>query len=464
VLWRNGLPWRLRAGYLLSVRGKVRSERTLLCQEHDHGHLQSEGCSVQLKRGSILAGRYRIDQLIGIGGTGMVYAATHVSSGARAALKVIRELTTRPERIAQEVRIAANLTHPNIVRAHDVFEDEGCTVVVYELCHGCSLAQALRQGALSPAQACAVVLSVLDGLAVAHAANVLHRDLKPQNIMLAVTPDGSVVPKLLDFGIAKDLSQTQGITVTQQSLGTPKYMSPEQIRSEKLGPQSDIFSLGAVLFECVTGSSPFDADSTAASLAAVLEREVLPDERLPPALWMIVARALSKRSYERYQTCAEFTADLERTAIAPRDAAPQLLEQIPIAPLPALEEEEVLVKASVSNIDSPQHRRNVRPALALGAGVAAVITLGLIVAAPAKMRISALRTRASVERTEASQWAAPSSGTVERVMTIVTPPPSNQVPARVPQGRGSGVPRTPTTKGTTKAAVASTGIARTPGF
>jgi eukaryotic-like serine/threonine-protein kinase len=434
----------------------------LLCEERDHGHLQSQGRGVQLKRGSIVASRYRIDQLIGIGGTGKVYAATHVSSGARAALKVIRELTTRPERIAQEVRIAGTLTHTNIARAHDVFNDDGCTVVVYELCHGCSLADVLKRGPLSAAQACATVLSALEGLSVAHTANVLHRDLKPQNIMLAVAPDGTVVPKLLDFGIAKDLTQTHGITVTQQSLGTPKYMSPEQIRSEKLGPPSDIFSLGAVLFECLTGESPFQADSTAASLAAVLERDVLPDERIPPALWMVIARALSKRSYERYQTCAEFAADLERTAIVARDAIPQVLREIPLAPLSALDDLEPLIESAIVSAPEPTIMQNRGRALLISGSVVGAVVIGTLAYEPVRSRVPEVRTRAIVEPASL-EWEATSTSANTKIEVV---PPTMATASSTGQARAlPGHPKVPHAPAS-KTATSSTapGVARNPGF
>jgi serine/threonine-protein kinase len=189
-----------------------------------------------------------------------------------------------------------------------------------ELLRGESLAQHLKaRGRLDVREALAIAVPILSGLGHAHAEGIVHRDVTPANVFLAVDPDGQVTPKLIDFGIAK-LPAAGNHTLDGRVLGTPRYMAPEQIRGQALDGRADLFSLAVVLYEAITGSCPFDAGSPSASLAAVLEAEVDPDPQIEPRVWLELARALGKRPYERHATAAAF-AEALRLAVGETDAS-----------------------------------------------------------------------------------------------------------------------------------------------
>ncbi|HWL86430.1 MAG TPA: serine/threonine-protein kinase, partial [Polyangiaceae bacterium] len=221
-----------------------------------------------------------------------------------------------------EARLGAMLTHRNIVRIFDLVEEpDGALVLVMELLRGETLRRHLKnKGPLPADEAISIMLPVLSALEHAHEMGIIHRDIKPANIFLAIDPDGQVTPKLLDFGIAK-IPQGGVQTLDGRVLGTPRYMSPEQIRSEStIDGRSDIFGMGAVLVEMLTGQSPFFAETPSASLASVLETQLDPDPRIEPRLWLVLQRALAKRPYERYAHCAEFAQSL-RDAVGVADHA-----------------------------------------------------------------------------------------------------------------------------------------------
>ncbi|MFT3774454.1 MAG: protein kinase [Minicystis sp.] len=209
-----------------------------------------------------LMGRYRLEEVVGRGAMGEVYAATHVASGERAAVKVLQAILADDpdlkERFFREGRIASQLSSPNIVRVLDVGDDgAGVPYIAMELLSGRDLAAYLRQQDHLDAPAVAEVLrEVGRGLAAAHGAGVVHRDLKPQNIFGAEQADGRSVWKVLDFGVSK-LRDTHGTLTHAAVVGTPGYMSPEQARGGEIDHRSDIFALGAVAYRAVTGRPPF---------------------------------------------------------------------------------------------------------------------------------------------------------------------------------------------------------------
>ncbi|WP_394833688.1 serine/threonine protein kinase [Pendulispora rubella] len=275
-----------------------------------------------------LGGKYILIRRIALGGMGQIWIARNEMTDAEVALKVLRadidkRIQVEP-RFRHEARLGAMLCHRNIVRIFDLVEEpDGSLVLVMELLRGETLRRHLKKkGPLSAEEAIAILLPVLSALEHAHEMGVVHRDIKPANIFLAVDPDGHVVPKLLDFGIAKVPQGGNGVqTLDGRVLGTPRYMSPEQIRSEaNIDGRSDVFSLGAVMMEMLTGQSPFVAETPSASLASVLETLLDPDPRIDPRLWLVLQRALAKRPYERYAHCAELAQAL-REAIGVSDHA-----------------------------------------------------------------------------------------------------------------------------------------------
>src|SRR5262245_34406768 len=227
-----------------------------------------------------IAKKYVVLRRIGQGGMGAVWIARNELTGAEVALKVLRPdgkqdaIKDVVERFRYEARLGSMLRHRSITRVFDMIEEpDGTLVLVMELLRGETLQSLLRrQERLGTREAVAIAVPILAALEHAHENGIVHRDVKPANIYLAVEPDGHVIPKLLDFGIAKVRSANLH-TLEGRVLGTPAYMSPEQIRAApgELTGRSDLFSMGVVLYEMLTGAPPFDARVPSAALAAVLE-------------------------------------------------------------------------------------------------------------------------------------------------------------------------------------------------
>jgi eukaryotic-like serine/threonine-protein kinase len=244
-------------------------------------------------------GPYRITGPLGSGGMGIVYSAEDERLHRPVAIKFLsRDGLHDPrafERFQQEARTASSLNHPNICTIHDIGEYGGEPFLVMELIEGQTLASRLQAGALSLQEAVPLAVSIADALAAAHQHNIVHRDVKPANILITERGDA----KLLDFGIAR-LSAAMDATVTNSgtTAGTLAYMSPEQARNEPLDHRTDLFSLGAVLYEVVSGARPFGGASPALVFDAILNREPKPvaevNPRVPQELARIILRALEK--------------------------------------------------------------------------------------------------------------------------------------------------------------------------
>ena len=277
--------------------------------------------------GDRIARKLELVRKLGEGGMGTLWVARNLTTHAEVAIKVLRSHREddghAAERFRHEARLGAMLAHRNITRVFDLLEDDdGSLVLVMELLHGVTLESAYKaKGAFSNEEAVAIMVPILGALQHAHEHGVLHRDVKPSNIFLHVDPDGHTTPKLLDFGIAK-ANDASVLTRTGEALGSPSYMSPEQVRANKrLDGRSDLFSVGAVLYEIITGANPFDAPSPTAVLAQVLELEVDPDPLLEPRVWLEVQRALSKQAYERHPSASSLAEALSRAVgLAPPDS------------------------------------------------------------------------------------------------------------------------------------------------
>jgi serine/threonine protein kinase len=275
---------------------------------------------------------YEIEKLIGKGGMGMVYLARDVRLDRSVAFKVLKpELTADPDRrrrFLQEARAASAVTHPAIAQIYDVDEEGETIFMAMEFVEGRTVRQLIADHELDLAGSVEIALQVTEGLGRAHAKGIVHRDVKSDNIM--VTPDGHA--KILDFGLAKLLDPnagqsqegvdpTQMETVAQQTqlgtvMGTIAYMSPEQARGRPVDQTSDVFSMGVVIYEMVTGELPFKGDSPVDTMHAIAFEEVRPvtvvRKNLPPDLHRIVSRCLRKQAEDRYRDAAALAEDLKK--------------------------------------------------------------------------------------------------------------------------------------------------------
>jgi len=269
--------------------------------------------------------RYRVTERIGSGGMADVYKAVDETLGRTVAVKVLHErFSTDPEfvqRFRHEASAAANLSHPGIVNIYDYGVENGTYYIVMELVRGTDLKRVVKErGALDPMKVADYGAQACSALTVAHGYGIIHRDIKPQNIVL--TPDGVV--KVMDFGIARAIDSDA--TQTGSVLGTAQYVSPEQAQGRKLGPESDLYSLGVVLYELSTGQLPFDGDTpVSVALKHVNDVPVPPrsiNPAIPPTLEAVILKAMEKDPTRRYRSADDMRDDLQRV-IAGRAVAAQ---------------------------------------------------------------------------------------------------------------------------------------------
>jgi serine/threonine protein kinase len=334
--------------------------------------------------GSLMAGKYRIDGVIGRGGMGAVYRATHVMLNKTVAVKTIKpDLIDSPEmahRFQREARAATSLEHPNIVAVYDLGQaEDGALYIAMEFVNGLNLKDAIRGSGPMPAARIARLLTqVASALARAHRNQIVHRDLKPQNLMIAVDAKGQEHVKLLDFGIAKSLEEgtTTQLTAAGYSLGTPHYMAPEQAIGEEVDGRADIYALGVILYEMLVGDVPFNAASAPAILVMHLNDAPEPPSRrrpdlaIPPALEAIALRCLEKDPGQRFQTAEEFREALERAVPAGTPVAlgpaPDAATAVPLPPpLPENTALPPSMPAETSSITVPPALPSTRPATRL---------------------------------------------------------------------------------------------------
>jgi serine/threonine protein kinase/tetratricopeptide (TPR) repeat protein len=274
----------------------------------------------------VLANRYEILALVGEGGMGRVYAARDRAIDKVIALKTIRvgeedEGARAVHRFKQELLLARKVTHRNVVRIYDLGEAEGIKFFTMEYIEGKSLkALITERGKLPTDEAVNLARQILAGLAEAHAQGITHRDLKPQNVMV----DNAGVAHIMDFGIARS-ADTAGVTGTGQIVGTPDYMSPEQVRGEHADARSDIFSFGVILYEMLTGDVPYQAENPVSRIVMRLThkprapRELSAD--IPPYLEGTILKCMELELESRYQTVGAILADLERQQVPTRVAS-----------------------------------------------------------------------------------------------------------------------------------------------
>jgi serine/threonine protein kinase len=269
--------------------------------------------------GSMIADRYHVLRKLGEGGMGRVYLAEHVKMGRKSALKVLHPGMVKNidaiTRFNREAANASRISHANVAAVYDFGETrDGLIYLAMEYVEGVPLTKIVAEnGPLPPHRAAEIVRQTGEALAAAHDVGLVHRDLKPDNVLLAATRDGSDLVKLVDFGIAKAAgNESQKMTKTGHVIGTPDYMSPEQLAGDKLDGRSDVYSLGLVAFYVLTGALPFSSESAQESLIMRLTdrpkrlADVSPDVDWPDAVQAAVDRSLERQAAARYQSASEF--------------------------------------------------------------------------------------------------------------------------------------------------------------
>jgi len=335
------------------LRGEV--ESLLGCEEQAGGFLEvpaleltAEALAEGRTRSMLgrVVGSYRIVGFLGAGGMGEVYRAQDSRIGRDVAIKVMPPaLAIEPERLKcfeQEARAVGALNHPNILTIHDIGIQDHAPYVVYELLEGETLRERLGHGALPRRKALDYARQIASGLAAAHKKGIAHRDLKPENLFL--TRDGRV--KILDFGLAKLIVPEQ-LTVdpasaefpphrhTDAAFGTPGYMAPEQLRGGVIDHRSDLFNLGAILYEMLIGQRPFRGHDTSEVSNAILNEDPveLPEAggKFDPSLARLLRRSLEKNPNERIQSALDLAFDLEALLLRRGGCEPNLVLQSPLA-------------------------------------------------------------------------------------------------------------------------------------
>jgi len=286
-----------------------------------------DGADQVLDIGSVVGGRYRVDGCLGSGGMGTVYSAVDLSSGRPLALKIIRrEHTEDPTMVARfrrEGRLVSAIRHPNIVEVFALDEADGSWFIAMELLDGVNLATAMAgRGVYGLEEARPIVLGILDALEIAHGQQIVHRDIRPENVFLV--PRGGQAPlvKVLDFGVAKVVGLTgeEQLTRSGTVLGTPEFMAPEQAVGTSVDHRSDLYSVGCVAYAMLCGRPPFVDNwplrviMKQAFEAPVPPSRVRPDMPAAAAVDRFLGRALEKKPAERYQSASEMRAALRALA------------------------------------------------------------------------------------------------------------------------------------------------------
>ena len=412
-------------------------------------------CVSELAPFSLLAGKYRIQQRLGAGGMGTVYAAHHEVLDQTVAIKVLSsELARRTDvvkRLLLEARAAAKLRSEHVASVMDAgILDDGDPFMVMEYLEGRELAEVADRGPAPPTQAVDYLLQALEGLAHAHAAGIIHRDLKPTNLFLVRQPDGSEILKLVDFGISKSSAGAPlgNLTGAGEIVGSPAYMAPEQATAmhggaSQVDARTDVWSLGVVAFELLSGRMPFDGQTAQAVLLAVLTTtpahlsDVAP--AVPRALGDVVARCLARDPAQRWQDAAELAR-----ALAPfgsgawRGCVERAERALGIVSADAFgaEIEAVAIPRGVP-------RRGRRPALVAAAALVAVA----LTATTAALAMRGAGTRGAVVSASSARGLAVSSA-------LARPPPMALAP--LPAAASAA---TPAPSATTEAAPARTATA-----
>ena len=394
----------VRAVLQLAVRAvEVGADGLELAGEMAHLSLE---VSHVVATGSELGGRYRLGRVLGRGGCGVVFEASHMIIGKQVAVKCLypglRQLPVQVERFFREARIAATVDHPNVVKVFDGGDEKDTLFLAMELCVGETLADRLERGPMPVEEAVEVFLKVIDGVAAVHDKGVIHRDLKPENVFLTTKRDGSPgEPKVLDFGVSK-LKEPGAMELTALGaiMGTPYYMAPEQMMSAKdVDVRADVYSLGVMLYEAIAGQLPYEGDTVADVFTAAKRADWIPLHRLvasvSPPLSMVVGKAMSVERDDRYGSVRDLHRALAAAVAAGGMDAARTVEDIR-SPLAGRSDEELERLANPPSTqtavdDAAASRAHVRKTVEMARSdvstglptwaIVAMVALGLLAAA-----------------------------------------------------------------------------------
>jgi len=414
-----------------------------------------EGAAGQLPAvGDEIAGKYRVEGVLGQGGMGAVFVARNALTGKRVAIKWLlpeHAASVTRERLLREAQIASSIDHPNVVDIYDVGEHHGGLFLVMEYLRGRPLSEVLAErGRLEPDELIALLVPAMRGVHAAHLAGVIHRDLKPENIILSES-DGQIVPKVLDFGVSKTNAASQlassSLTRTGALVGTPHYMALEQVDgSNAIDTRTDVYAFGVLFYRGLTGHFPFDGTSLGEVILKIGTKEAAPMRmlrpELPGGLDAVVLRALSRDRHKRFKDLEELARALmpfagEMTSshggIAPGAVSFRSLGLKSVADVSASQAGMTSVAQATAPV-RPHGRRKM-------AFAGAAVTIALVVLGVLLTRRDAERTRASAAaadqaaKAEHEQAATPAVGAVEPGVPIVTgaaEPPQEVEPSALP--------------------------------
>jgi serine/threonine protein kinase len=347
-------------------------------------------------KGDLIAQKYLVERALGMGGMGAVFEVTHRVTGKRFAVKwLLPNLTGTADavqRFIREAQVAGRFEHPNVVEVYDIGQEGESFYMVMELLLGESLKDFIdSRGKLSAREAADIMMPALRGIAAAHDAGIVHRDLKPENIFLCrpTSSDNSVAPKVLDFGISKvnELAGevSAGITKTGMVMGTPHYMSPEQIRAKPVDARTDVYACGVILYQLVSGELPFPGDTYGELVLQIVTQDP-PDlatiaPQLPEGFAAVIKRAMARAPEDRFATAAELGLALQPHASVRfgSGANPTPLPQPALrTPAEARRVSEITETPLATMSVIERHTTGTPAGLKLGVGLGAVAVLGLL--------------------------------------------------------------------------------------
>lgn len=402
--------------------------------------------------GQVLAERYRVERLLGAGGMGSVYLAEHVLMRKAVALKVLhREMTALTEVVARferEAVAAARIDHPNVASAMDFGRlDDGSFYLVLEYIDGKSLSSVIAEGCLDLDRALVIAIQIGNALIAAHAAGIVHRDLKPDNVMLVANPEGHEIVKVLDFGIAKVQGQEErsngqrALTRIGTVMGTAGYMAPEQALGQTVDARVDLYALGVVLYEMVTGNLPFPAEEPSQILAKQLTEPIPPlPEGTPVELCTLIERLLDNKVEQRPLDAAEVVQTLihlrDTGSPLPSAATVFVGEMPPVSTQAVTTSVKRLSRVDAAPSDPPKEKRGLTLIAAVLAALVAVVAVVFWTAKGPREAEAAAGAAATSANPETRSPPAPSS---------TRPAPARQEPAATSASSETSATETKTT-------------------